>query len=390
MDRGGTWIDEIIEHTIENYDGRRIVLWGKFDVSDIIRKRLISDHQIQDVVYIDSDPGKQNDHTVYGTDYIEGKSADIFVVVPLVYYASIAELLHQYGYENETDYYYFCDCVKEQTANYYEDMHGNRIYGNYKGLHFAFSGYDNTIEIGENAEFENCRIYLHGGTHVVFGANGRMNQITLYVQEGCKEIHFGANANISCIFIDINKGAELYIGNNSNMVNVELVVEKDGMVKLGDDHVWAGGRITVGSRSTVQVGDAFSIGETCRIAVGNDATIIIGEDCMVAWQAIMCGTDGHAIFDKNTGEKLNDASKGKRKIILGDHVWIGGRATILYDTRIGDGSIIGAGSVVKGEVLPHCIYAGNPARLLRRNVVWREEDEPVTADNVHRDGSDRY
>lgn len=390
MDRSGTWIDEIIEHTIKNYDGRTIALWGKFDVSDIIRKRLTSDYQIQDVIYIDSDLGKQNNGTVYATDYIAGKRADIFVVVPLVYYASVVELLHQYGYEKETDYYYFCNCVKEQTANYYEDMHGNRIYGNYKGLHVAFSGYDNTIQIGENAEFENCRIYLHGGTHVVFGANGRMDQVTLYVQEGCKEIHFGMNSNMSCGFIDINNGAEFYIGNNSNMLDIELVVEKDAVVKLGDDHVWAGGRITVGSRATVQVGDAFSIGEACRIAVGNDATIIIGEDCMVSWQVIMLGSDGHAIFDINTGEKLNDVSKDKRKIIIGDHVWIGGRATILYDTRIGEGSIIGAGSVVKGEILAHCIYAGNPAKLLRENITWNEDDEAVSSDICYGCGADGY
>jgi acetyltransferase-like isoleucine patch superfamily enzyme len=44
---------------------------------------------------------------------------------------------------------------------------------------------------------------------------------------------------------------------------------------------------------------------------------------------------------------------------------IGSGATILGDITIGEDSIVGAGSVVTGDVLPNSVVAGNPARLIR-------------------------
>ena len=44
---------------------------------------------------------------------------------------------------------------------------------------------------------------------------------------------------------------------------------------------------------------------------------------------------------------------------------IGSNATILCGVTIGEGAIVGAGSVVTRDVAPHTVVAGNPARLLR-------------------------
>lgn len=52
--------------------------------------------------------------------------------------------------------------------------------------------------------------------------------------------------------------------------------------------------------------------------------------------------------------------------IVGHDVWIGQGATILPGAQIGDGCIIGAKSVVSGNVPPYTIMAGNPARPVRR------------------------
>ncbi len=51
---------------------------------------------------------------------------------------------------------------------------------------------------------------------------------------------------------------------------------------------------------------------------------------------------------------------------IGSDVWIGHSVTILPGCRhIGDGAVIGAGSVVSRDVLPFSIFAGNPARFIR-------------------------
>jgi acetyltransferase-like isoleucine patch superfamily enzyme len=54
-----------------------------------------------------------------------------------------------------------------------------------------------------------------------------------------------------------------------------------------------------------------------------------------------------------------------RPIVLRDNVWIGFDAIILPGVTIGEGSIVGARSVVTEDVPPYTIAAGNPARIIR-------------------------
>lgn len=52
--------------------------------------------------------------------------------------------------------------------------------------------------------------------------------------------------------------------------------------------------------------------------------------------------------------------------IIGNDVWIGNRALILQGVTIGDGAVVGAGSVVTKDVEPYAIVAGNPAKVIRK------------------------
>ena len=63
----------------------------------------------------------------------------------------------------------------------------------------------------------------------------------------------------------------------------------------------------------------------------------------------------------------------KGDTVIGNDVWIGQNATIMPGVHIGDGAIIGANSIVAGEVRPYTIVAGNPARLIRK----RFDDEMI-------------
>lgn len=102
----------------------------------------------------------------------------------------------------------------------------------------------------------------------------------------------------------------------------------------------------------------------------------IGEDCMFSWDVEIRTGDGHSIFDVNTGKNINSTSEicGRHSIQIGNHVWIGFRSIILYDTKIGDGSIVGAGSLVKSKFPNNCIVAGVPAKIIRYDVSWCREN----------------
>ncbi|CEL59910.1 Nodulation protein L OS=Rhizobium meliloti (strain 1021) GN=nodL PE=3 SV=1 [Rhizoctonia solani AG-1 IB] len=55
-----------------------------------------------------------------------------------------------------------------------------------------------------------------------------------------------------------------------------------------------------------------------------------------------------------------------KPIRIGKDCWIGGSSIICPGVTIGDGSTVGAGSVVTKDVEPRCLVAGNPARLIKR------------------------
>ncbi len=51
---------------------------------------------------------------------------------------------------------------------------------------------------------------------------------------------------------------------------------------------------------------------------------------------------------------------------IGNDVWIGARVVIIGGVTIGDGAIVGAGSIVTKDVAPYSVVAGNPARVIRK------------------------
>ena len=72
---------------------------------------------------------------------------------------------------------------------------------------------------------------------------------------------------------------------------------------------------------------------------------------------------------KHDYQLLADRAEGNafpQKTTIGKGAWIGDGAIILAGITIGEFAVIGAGSVVTHDVEPYCIYAGNPARLIRK------------------------
>ena len=68
--------------------------------------------------------------------------------------------------------------------------------------------------------------------------------------------------------------------------------------------------------------------------------------------------------NKNIIEQRFMPSRGGIKIE--DDVWIGANTTILDGTVIKKGAVIGANSLVQGELEPYCVYAGNPLKQIGR------------------------
>ena len=89
--------------------------------------------------------------------------------------------------------------------------------------------------------------------------------------------------------------------------------------------------------------------------------LMIGRDCQIAMDAMML-TSTHPWAPDGTFAH----SPENRPTSVGDRCWIGARAILLPGVTVGDGCVIGAGAVVTHDCEPGHLYAGNPARKIRR------------------------
>lgn len=88
---------------------------------------------------------------------------------------------------------------------------------------------------------------------------------------------------------------------------------------------------------------------------------------MFSWGIKIFASDTHAIYSSENKKLLNWG----KEIIIGNHVWICMDATILKNSRIPPNSIVGASAVVAGNFQEeNSILAGNPARVVKRQVHW--------------------
>lgn len=78
----------------------------------------------------------------------------------------------------------------------------------------------------------------------------------------------------------------------------------------------------------------------------------------------MYDTDFHSL-DPLKRATVPDPDVARAPIVIGDDVFIGGHVIILKGVRVGDGAVIGAGSVVTKDVPAREIWAGNPAKYIK-------------------------
>jgi acetyltransferase-like isoleucine patch superfamily enzyme len=127
----------------------------------------------------------------------------------------------------------------------------------------------------------------------------------------------------------------------------------------GDGHKTNLSSIRTGTREgRIDIGDHVLIMNGVRISSASSVTI--ADSCMLANNCYLNDSDWHDIHDRSS---MPGASA---PIVLERGAWIGDSAIVCKGVRIGENSIIGAGSVVTRNVPANVIAAGNPARVVKR------------------------
>lgn len=101
--------------------------------------------------------------------------------------------------------------------------------------------------------------------------------------------------------------------------------------------------------------------------------VSVGSDVLVSWGVTIVDHHSHSVsFSKRSRdvvmwrEQKKDWSPVRiAPVVISDKVWIGFNSIILCGVTIGEGAVIGAGSVVTRDVPPWSIAGGNPARIIR-------------------------
>lgn len=163
-------------------------------------------------------------------------------------------------------------------------------------------------------------------------------------------------------FVDIFDGRDTILIGSGVMINdfvtlhgisernpgATLVIEDNVFIGSGTTVKMTGGAITIGSGS--------SLGSSC--VVQSDQSVIIGNNVLVAAYCEIGKNYQKTVFSNAR------SIKGETRINSG--CWLGVRAKINAEVKIGRGTIVGAHAMVTTDFPDNVVVIGNPAEVLRR------------------------
>lgn len=153
-------------------------------------------------------------------------------------------------------------------------------------------------------------------------------------------------------------------------------------IRLGDDcRIEAFSALSTVGDGRIEIGSGCEVRSFARLEA-DVGYILIGDRSSVNPFCLLSGFGGlrignhvriasHCVILSST-HRHDDASipihvQGveRKETVIGDDVWIGSHAVIVGGVTIGSHSIVGAGAVVTGDIPPHSVAAGVPARVIR-------------------------
>ena len=174
----------------------------------------------------------------------------------------------------------------------------------------------------------------------------------------------------------IRTAAAMYVKARGGVIGRDVILngfptirrKGSGRVIIGDGVTlntarWSNWLATSGSMMlSVEDGAVLELKRGCGVSASQiiaNVGIEIGEEALIGAGCLLCDSDMHEV-PLGSGKPIAMAP-----IRIGARAFIGARCIILKGVTIGEGAVVGAGSVVTSEVPAHTLAAGNPAKILR-------------------------
>ncbi|MFP3664199.1 MULTISPECIES: acyltransferase [Priestia] len=168
------------------------------------------------------------------------------------------------------------------------------------------------------------------------------------------KVRYGRGLELKGVPIIFSKsGTKLSIGNNVRINSAML----SNLVGLYQRSII----VTRTSEAEIHIGDNVGISGATIYA---RKSIKIGNNTLIGGNTKIIDNDFHPVDPAIRWETPHE-HMGIRPIEIGENVFIGCNCLILKGAKIGDNAVIGAGSVVNGEIPANCVAAGNPVRIIR-------------------------
>lgn len=143
-------------------------------------------------------------------------------------------------------------------------------------------------------------------------------------------------------------------------------------IRVGAHTLIAGELLVFPHGGDISIGDWCYIGEGVR--VWSSGSIRIGDRVLIAHNVNIFDSLTHPLNARQRHAQFisimqtghpSSIDLGERPVTVSDDVWIGANASVLRGVTIGEGAIVGAGSVVTHDIPSYTIAVGNPARVIR-------------------------
>lgn len=169
------------------------------------------------------------------------------------------------------------------------------------------------------------------------------------------------NKSLAKQCVRVDSSSELSLSNCRLKTGCKIDVDRDSMIP--------GSLIFDRENASISIGKRVFISGSLIAA----QKIEIGDDVMISWGVTVVDHNSHSISFSHRAEDVINWRQGEKDwthvkvapVTICDKVWIGFNALILKGVTIGEGSVVGAGSIVTKDVPPWTIVAGNPARTIR-------------------------
>ena len=196
------------------------------------------------------------------------------------------------------------------------------------GYKRSVKGHGNIFKTDKSSTLFACKIDIVGNNNrIEIGQSAILRDVIFYIRGNNNYIRIGKSVRFS-------RGGSLWVEDHNN-------------------------KILIGANTTV---------EDAHIAVTeSNKEIVIGEDCMIAYDVDLRTGDSHSIINTLSNKRLNYA----QSINIGDHVWIASHVSILKGVKIAKDSVVATRAVVtKSFEEGNILIGGIPACELKENISW--------------------